>query len=177
MENTATPTNTTTEPSHPPMPQAQPEHAWLQALIGEWTFETRTPAEPGKPSETFRGTEKMKAVGDIWIVGESEGDMPGGGKAKMVLTLGFDPTRDRFVGTWLGSMMTHLWVYEGRLDASRKVLTLDAEGPSFADPKKFAKYQDIIEILAPDHRTLRSRVQGEDGQWTQFMEAHYRRTT
>ncbi len=157
------------------MPQPQPEHAWLQALIGEWTFETQTPAAPGKPAETFRGAETIKSVGDLWIVGESEGAMPGGGKAKMMLTLGFDPQRNRFVGTWLGSMMTHLWIYEGRLDAARKVLTLDAEGPSFADPAKVAKYQDIIEVLAADHRTLRSRVQGEDGQWTQFMEAHYRR--
>jgi hypothetical protein len=55
------------------------------------------------------------------------------------------------------------------------VLTLDAEGPSFTDPKVMAKYQDIIEIISPDHRTLSSQLLGGDGQWHRFMTAHYRR--
>jgi hypothetical protein len=38
-----------------------------------------------------------------------------------------------------------------------------------------AKYQDIIEFITPDHRTLTSRMQSEDGAWHQFMFAHYRR--
>ncbi len=38
-----------------------------------------------------------------------------------------------------------------------------------------AQYHDVIEIVSPDHRILRSLAQGEDGQWVQFMEAHYRR--
>jgi hypothetical protein len=36
-------------------------------------------------------------------------------------------------------------------------------------------YQDIIEIVSPDQRVLRSQVLGADGKWTQFMEANYRR--
>ena len=111
------------------------------------------------------------------MIGEGQGEMPGGGDARMLLTLGYDPQRQRFVGTWLGSMMTHLWIYEGELDPNERVLTLNAEGPSFAAPEKRARYQDIIEIISPDHRTLTSRTQGDDGQWTQFMQAHYRRRT
>jgi hypothetical protein len=38
-----------------------------------------------------------------------------------------------------------------------------------------AKYQDIIEFLGNDRRTLTSRVLGADGQWQPFMKAHYRR--
>lgn len=73
-------------------------------------------------------------------------------------------------------MMTHMWVYDGQLDESAKVLTLNAEGPSFADPNKTAKYQDIIEIISDDHRTLKSQVLCEDGKWMQFMCAHYQRS-
>lgn len=157
----------------PAKPQA--EHAWLQKLLGDWTFESECAGEPGQPGQKFHGSEHTKALGDLWIIGEGEGDMPGGGRAKMLITLGYDPNRRAFVGSWLGSMMTHLWVYEGQLDEAKRVLTLNAQGPSFTDPTKLAKYQDIIEIISDDHRTLTSRTLGDDGKWTQFMTAHYRR--
>jgi hypothetical protein len=38
-----------------------------------------------------------------------------------------------------------------------------------------ANYRDVIEVLAPDHRTLTARVQSADGNWRQFMTTHYRR--
>ena len=72
-------------------------------------------------------------------------------------------------------MMTHLWLYEGSLDAAGRVLTLDAEGPSMTGDGKMAKYQDIITFESDDHRVLASRMLGDDGAWRQFMTAHYRR--
>lgn len=154
----------------------QKEHEWLQQLVGDWTFESECMGEPGQPAQKYRGTETMKSLGGLWIVGEGQGETPGGGIGIMMITLGFDPKRNRFVGTWVGSMMTNLWIYEGELDASGRVLTLNAEGPSFADPEKRAKYQDIIEIKSADHRVLHSRSLGDDGKWIHFMTAHYRRT-
>jgi hypothetical protein len=178
METAMSPTTTApeTDPCAQMFASPQKEHEWLHKLVGNWTFESECLGEPGQPAEKHRGTETVKSLGGLWIVGESEGDMPGGGIAKMMITLGFDPKRDRFVGTWVGSMMANLWVYEGQLDAAGRVLTLNAEGPSFADPEKRAKYQDIIEIKSDDHRTLSSRTLGDDGKWTHFMTAHYRRT-
>ncbi len=173
-------TNTTTAPAPSDVcaemyAKPQAEHAWLQKLLGTWAFESECVAEPGQESQTYQGTETVKAVGDLWIVGEGEGEMPGGGRARMMITLGYDPKRERFIGTWVGSMMTHLWVYEGQLDAAGRVLTLNAEGPSFTEPGKTAKYQDIIEMKSDDHRVLSSHACGEDGKWTHFMTAHYRR--
>jgi hypothetical protein len=71
--------------------------------------------------------------------------------------------------------MTHLWPYFGSLDASNGILTLDSEGPSFSGDGTMAKYQDVIEFITQDHRTLTARVQSADGAWQQFMVAHYRR--
>lgn len=153
----------------------QKEHEWLQRLVGEWTFESECMGEPGQPTHKTRGTETVKSLGGLWIVGNGQGGMPAGGTATMMITLGFDPQRNRFVGTWIGSMMTQLWIYDGELDASNRVLTLNSEGPSFPDPVKRAKYQDIIEIKSDDHRVLTSRCLGDDGKWTPFMTAHYRR--
>lgn len=171
--NTSAPQNEACAPSAP-----QKEHAWLQKFVGNWALESECAGEPGQPPQKSRGTEVVKPLGDLWIVGNGDGEMPGGGTARMMITLGFDPKKNRFVGSWVGSMMTHLWVYEGELDASGRVLTLNTEGPSFTSPGKTAKYQDIIEFKDDDYRTLSSRCLGEDGQWTSMMTmVHYRRTT
>ena len=117
----------------------------------------------------------MRPLGDLWVLAEGEGRMPDGTPAKSLMTLGYDPTRRRYVGAWIGSMMTHLWVYDGALDASGRVLTLSANGPSMSGDGGMAKYQDVITVESADHRILTARVLDEDGAWTAFMTAHYRR--
>ena len=42
--------------------------------------------------------------------------------------------------------MTLLGCNDGQLDASEKVLKLNAEGPSMAGDGKMAKYKDVIEL-------------------------------
>ena len=155
--------------------EPQQEHHWLQKLVGEWTFETEAVMGPDKPPDKFKGSDSVRSLGGVWVICDGQGEMPGGGIGYTIMTLGYDPTKKRFLGTFIGSMMTHLWVYDGELDAAGKVLTLNAEGPSFTAEGKMAKYQDIIEIKSDDHRTLKSRMLGEDGQWHEFMEANYRR--
>jgi hypothetical protein len=154
---------------------AQKEHAWLQKLAGEWTYEGDVAMGPGQPRAKFKGTESVRPLGDLWIVGEAQGEMPGGGAATMMITLGYDPQSKRYVGTWVGSMMSHLWIYDGEMDSAGRVLTLNAEGPSMSGNGKMAKYQDIIEVKSDDHRILRARVLGDDGTWNEFMQSHYRR--
>jgi hypothetical protein len=155
--------------------EPQKEHQWLQKLVGEWTSEVEA-AEPGKPAEMCKGTERVRSLGGLWIVAEGQGEMPGGGTATMLMTLGYDPQARRFVGTWVGSMMTHMWVYDGALDAAERVLSLHAEGPDMSVEGKTAKYKDVIELVSDDHRVLTSHMLGDDGAWHQFMTAHYRRT-
>ncbi len=154
----------------------QPEHLWLQQLLGEWTYEFEAAMGPNQPPVKQTGTNSVRSIGDLWIVCEGRGEMPDGGIATNIITLGYDPTRQRFVGTFIGSVMSHLWVYEGSLDADRKLLTLDTAGPSFTDEGKTAKYQDIIEIRSSDHHLLSSQTLQDDGTWNRFMTVHYHRT-
>lgn len=151
------------------------QHRWLQRLLGEWVYEHELPAEAGKPARKLTGKETIRPLGDLWVLAEGQGEMPDGNRAHTLMTIGYDPQKAAFVGTWVGSMMTHLWIYEGSLDTQERVLTLNSEGPSFTEMGKMAKYQDIITFVTDDHRMLTSRVLGPDGAWTQFMEAHYRR--
>ena len=133
-------------------------------------------AASGQPPMKSTATESVRAIGDLWTVAESQGEMPGGALGTFVMTIGYDPRTSRFVGTWLGSMLTHLWVYDGWLDAAERVLTLEAEGPSMAGDGTLQPYRDVITLESDDHRVLTSHFLGEDGEWHHFMTAHYRRT-
>ena len=158
----------------PPIPAPQAEHEWLHQLLGEWTYETETVTPPGAPPVKCTGSETVRSLGDLWIVAEGQGEMPGGGPATTIMTLGYDPDRKRYVGTFIASMMTHLWLYDGTRDATRG-LVLDTEGPSMAGDGTMAKYQDVIEIGSPDRRVLTAYALGDDGRWKKFMTATYRR--
>jgi hypothetical protein len=158
----------------------QKEHQWLDQLIGEWIFESECSMGPDQPFSKSKGTEVVRSLGGIWIIAEGEGEMPDGSLGKTIMTLGFDPQKDRFVGTFIGSMMTHLWPYNGSLDADEKILTLDSEGPNFSEGADsgcvtIAPYKDIIEFVSNDHKILTSKILMDDGTWNHFMTAHYHR--
>lgn len=147
------------------------EHAWLRRLVGEWRYEV-----PGLDGGTLRGTETVRMLGEAWLVLEGRGEMPDGAQTQTLMTIGFDPSQRCFVGTWIGSMMNHLWVYRGgALDAAQRLLGLPAEGPSFEEPGKLVQYRDEIEIVGDDERLLHGNSLGADGKWTRFMTARYQR--
>ncbi len=155
--------------------EALDEHRWLQRLVGEWIATGEALMSPDQPPEQWEIPERVGSVGKLWVQCVSQGEMPGCGPATTVMTLGYDPARKHFVGTFIGSMMTYLWTYEGELDASRQALTLRAEGPDNSGSGKMAQYRDVIRFTDDNHRTLTSYVQGANGEWTQFMNASYRR--
>ncbi|MCL4220793.1 MAG: DUF1579 family protein [Phycisphaerales bacterium] len=161
------------------IPEPQNQHKWLARLVGPWEMEGECMTGPGQPPMKVRGREVVRSLGGLWTIGEGVGEMPGGGESRSIMTLGYDPQRQKFVGSFIASVMTHLWLYEGSLDASGKVLTLDCKGPNMmpgANPGELMPYQDIIEFVDDNHRILRSRAPGPDGKWVPFMEAHYHRT-
>jgi len=167
----------TTETQQQAMTRAEPqkEHQWLTKLVGEWTTEGEASLGPDQPPHKSTGIEKVRSLGGLWYVAEGEGEMPGGGAETTMMTLGYDPQRRRYIGTWIGSMMTHLWVYDGELDAAERVLTLYAEGPSMTGDGSMARYKDVIEFESDDHRVLTSHIETPDGGWQHFMTAHYRK--
>lgn len=153
----------------------EPQHHWLRQLVGDWTFDAECVMGPDQPASKLSGIESIRSLGDLWIIAEGKGEMPGGGLMESRMTLGFDPAKNKFVGTWIGSVMANLFVYEGELDPARKVLPLYTTGPSFADPTKLATYQDVIQIESASRRLLWSQTQGDDGAWTRFMTSTYSR--
>lgn len=155
-----------------PMPTQSAEHKWLEQLVGAWTVTSEATMEPGASPQTMESTEDVRSLGGLWILAEGQADFDGTPFTSM-MTLGYDPQRKGIVGTWIDTAQTYLWSYKGTLDESTNTLTLEAEGPSFGDPAKMAKYRDVIEMKDADRRILTSSVQEADGGWTTFLRAEY----
>lgn len=151
----------------------QQEHAWFDRLLGEWTAKSECQMPDGS---THKGEGRLtcRSLGGLWLIADGAGEDPTSGPWSTQMTLGYDPAIERYVGTFIGSMMTHLFVYSGLVDSTGAKLTLDTEGPGF-DGSSTAIYQDVIEVLSDDHWLLKSQTRSEDGQWTRFMEGHHRR--
>jgi uncharacterized protein DUF1579 len=155
---------------------AAPEgpHQWLEQLVGEWTAKSEASMGPGTEPIKAEAREVVRSIGGLWTVAEADTSIQGT-RVHSILTLGYDPVKQAFVGTWIDSVQAHLWLYRGTLDESKKILTLEAEGPSFDDPNQVAKFRDVIEIASPDRRLARSFIQGPDGNWIQFQSGEYQR--
>ncbi|MGG6294859.1 DUF1579 domain-containing protein [Leptolyngbya sp. AN02str] len=166
---------TQTQPESTMQAQPQAEHQWLHQLVGEWTYEAEVKMEAEQPNETSTGAETVRSLGGLWVLAEGQGEMPGCGPVTTLMTLGYDPRKQRYVGTWVGSIMTELWQYDGELNADQTVLTLNSEGPSMAGDGTMAQYQDVLEFKSPDHRVMTSHILKDNGQWYHFMTANYHR--
>lgn len=162
-----------TAQAQPKPAQPEKEHEWLKQLEGEWETEAESKME-GFPEVKCTGTMSARMLGGLWLISENETTMPGF-EMKAVQTIGYDPAKKKYVGTWVDSMMNHMWQYEGTVDESGKILTLEAEGPHFSEAGKTTMYRDIYEIKSPDHIIATSMVQGPDGKWITMMVGNSKR--
>lgn len=155
--------------------QPTKEHEWLQQLVGEWTYESEFWAGPDQPGSKTSGTESVRSLGGLWVILEGRGEMPDGDEYTSLMTLGYDLTPQKYVGTWIGSMMSHLWVYDITMAPSGDELWMDGEGPDMTDVEKLGQYRDILTVKSPDHRILSGNYKNAAGEWTNFMITHYHR--
>ena len=157
------------------MTNPEPQHLWLKRFVGTWKMQAECMMGPDQPPMKSEGIETVRMLGDLWIIAEARATMPGCGEMSSILTLGYDPTRRKFVGTWIGSPMAHMFVYEGELNTATNTLPLNTTGPSFTDPTKTSQYQDTLELKSDNLRELWSQALGDDGKWLRFMTATYTR--
>lgn len=152
--------------------KAEPEeaHRWLEQLHGDWQVRTSGVPETGTP-----WTEHVRSLQGLWVVCESQGTMPDGKFGQTLMTIGYNPETRRFVGTWVGSMMNHLWIYDGELEPDGLTLSLYSDGPDFDAPGKLARYRDAITLDGQSRRLLTAHVMTHDGTWKELMTAEYTR--
>jgi hypothetical protein len=146
----------------PPKVEPTKEHEWLKQFVGDWE------GDFGDAKSTAR------MLGGLWVVTDVKANF-GNTTMAAVMTLGYDPQKKKYVGSWVDSMQTHLWTYEGTVDATGKILTLNTEGPDPSAGGKMTKARDVFEFKNKDQFSLTSQMQGADGGWQQLMTINYKR--
>jgi hypothetical protein len=156
----------------PEMPAPVKQHEWLQRFVGEWDADVEAYMAPGQPPMQTKGVSRARMLGGFWLIEEGQNTMM---PYAFILTLGFDPQKKKYVGTWIDTMMGHLWKYEGTVDSTGKILTLDTEGPNPMEDGKIGKVREVTEFKNDDLRVLTSTRLADDGTSTKIMTVTLRR--
>jgi hypothetical protein len=112
----------------PPMPQPGPEHELLKKDVGTWDATVEMTMAPGAAPTVSKGTEVVTMLGGFWQLSEFKSELMGQpfeGRG----TVGFDPAKKKYVGTWVDTMTPGYATVEGTYDAATKTLTATMDGP------------------------------------------------
>lgn len=139
------------------LPRPGKEHAFLAERVGDWKLDMSF-REPGGPWMKMSGTEKVEmTLGGFWQKATLNATMEMG-PMKIpftgIGTLGYDPTKKKYVGTWLDSMSPWLATMEGDYDPKTKTLSMMS---THVDPTTGKREPMIVETVfkSADEATFR----------------------
>jgi hypothetical protein len=126
-------------------------HKLLANLTGSWTTKTRAWMEPDKPPLEGTGTcEQKMLLGGRYLQQEYIGEMMGSQFTGINL-IGYDNHTKKFVSTWIDSMSTGIYYFEGSADADGKTITQESR---YDDPVRGPMvWRSVTRIV--DDNTLR----------------------
>ncbi len=149
----------------------QDEHKLLQRFDGQWQFTKKSVPADGRSDQVGSGEVSAKMLGDFFVLSQWKGEIYGA-KFQAAQTLGFDPRKQRYVGTWADSIMSHQWQLEGRADKSESTLVINSKGPG-ADGKP-TEYREWYRFRSADEIHVRSEMK-KDEKWVEFMTTELKR--
>jgi hypothetical protein len=98
-------------------------HQMLAKLAGAWTTRTRAWMEPDKPPMEGTGTcEQKMLLGGRYLQQEYAGEMMGSPFTGINL-IGYDNHTQKYVSTWIDSMSTGIYYFEGTASADGRTIT------------------------------------------------------
>ncbi len=110
----------------PPLPQPGPEIQFLKKDAGTWDATVQM-TDPSGQKTTAKGTETVSMIG-FWQVARFKGQMMGQA-FEGLSSVTYDPTKKKYVGTWIDSMTPGYATIEADLSADGKTMTGTMEGP------------------------------------------------
>ncbi len=125
-------------------------HKMLAKLVGSWTTKTKAWMEPEKPPTEGTGTCEQRMILDgHYLQQEYTGDMMGSPFTGINL-IGYDNHIKKYVSTWIDSMSTGIYYFEGTASTDGKTITQEC---SYDDPVRGPMvWRSVTKIL--DDNTL-----------------------
>jgi hypothetical protein len=106
-------------------------HKVLASMAGSWNTKTRAWMEPDKPPTEDTGTCEQKMLLDgRYLQQEYTGEMMGS-RFTGINLIGYDNHTKKYVSTWIDSMSTGIYYFEGTASADGKTITQES---SYDDP-------------------------------------------
>jgi hypothetical protein len=155
----------------PPVPG--PEHELLKKDVGVWDATVELSMAPGAAPAVSKGTETVLMLGGFWQLAQFKSEMMGQ-PFEGLGTVGYDPAKGKYVGTWIDSMTPGYYTVEGTYNAATKTMTTMMEGP---DPSgQTAKMRETTEWKDADNRVFTMYgPPGPDGKEPVAMRITYKR--
>ena len=158
----------------PGPPQPTEHHRLLKGDVGTWDAKMNVWFTPDAEPMTSQGTETNELLGNgMWLVSHFDGDIAGTPFVGLG-TMGYDPLKRKYVGTWIDNVTPHLSVMEGDYDAKDKTLTMISERPG-PDGRETRTVKSILKYVDADTRSFEIQVQGDDGKFWKMLETQYTR--
>jgi hypothetical protein len=143
--------------AQPPAPPG-PELDVLKKMVGTWDATMKMDGMESKGTCVY----KMD-VGGLWLASEFEGDF-GGAKFSGRGYDSYDPSKKKYVGVWLDSMMPSVMVMEGTYDVAKKTMTMEGSVPN---PDGMLEKMKTVSVM-PDADTIDFKMYMGDGKAPAF---------
>ena len=147
------------------------EHKMLMMDEGVWRATMTLQQGPGQASEPIVGIETNTMIGELWSVGKFEAVIEGAPYVGFA-TLGYDPAKGQYVGTWVDSSTSYITEMQGSYDAVSSTLTLfyTTAGPG-------GQVEERKNVMVYANRNTRDfdMFLKTNGEWVKSMEILYER--
>jgi hypothetical protein len=156
-----------------PMPKPGPEHKVLAMDEGTWDAKVEMFMAPGQPPMVSQGTEvNTMGCGGLCLITDFKADM-GGTPFDGHGTATWDPSKKKYVGTWVDSMSSGIMTSEGTYDAATKTSTAWSEGPG--PTGEVVKQKGVVVYKDPSTRLFTMSIVGPDGKEVETLKITYKK--
>lgn len=150
-----------------------PQHKQMASLAGTWMTKTKSWMDPSQPPMESTGTCEQKVLLDgRFLQQECTGDMMGQ-KFNGFGLMAYDNYTKKYKATWMDSMGTGLYVFEGTGSADGKTINMTS---SWEDPIEGPmKARTVTKIIDNNNQIFEMYGTGKLGKEIKMMEMTYTR--
>jgi hypothetical protein len=144
----------------------QPEHGLLKRFAGAWTFEKKSTPRDGSPSQNLgSGEMRGELLGAFFVVCRWSGNIYET-DFSAVQTLGYDVDKEEYSGSWVDSIMSYRWQFNGSLESEGNELVIVASGPGPGGGT--TTFRERYQFNSANSITVVAEIL-QDEQWVTFM--------